>query len=102
MIKRIGLLLVAALMAAMMMAATAAPAFAGNSIQQQCPGEKVKTEDGFACPTVNTNPGTDNENAATPQETTTTSSPGGGGGSGGEKIKKEDRVVGCGGANTSC
>ena len=36
MIKRIGLLLVAALMAAMMMVATAAPAFAASPLAEQC------------------------------------------------------------------
>jgi len=101
--KRILMMLALAAFLVAALSVSALSAFAaGNSIQQQCPGEKIKTENGFACPTENTNPGTDNPQAATPQQTTITSEPGGGGGQGGEKIDKEDRVVGCGKNNTSC
>ena len=93
--------LAAFLVAALSVSALSAFA-AGNSIEQQCPGEKIKTDEGFACPTTNKNPGTDNPKAATPEEETITSGPGGGGGQGGEKIDKEDRVVGCGGRGPSC
>jgi ABC-type glycerol-3-phosphate transport system substrate-binding protein len=99
--------LAAFLVAALSVSALSAFA-AGNSLEQQCPGEKEKQEGGgFACPTENTNPGgatnpTAVEQQATPEEETVTSSPGGGGGQNGEKIAKEDRVVGCGGANRSC
>jgi hypothetical protein len=75
-IKRIGLLVVAALMAAMMMVATAAPVFAASAAERACEaegGEFTRVGPGqYECVIVteeDVNPGNpQSDNAATPQE----------------------------------
>jgi len=95
--------MVAALMAAMMMVATAAPAFAG-SLQQECKGEVINLGGGAKkCPDTFSSPGKpESDKAATPKKDTLSSDPGAGGGKDDVKFDKDSKVVGCGKANTSC
>ena len=101
MIKRISLLLVVALVAAMMVVATSAPAFAA-SLKQTCEasgGDWQKTGSGeFTCVKAE-NPGTDNPQAATPKADTTTQT---GNGGGGGEARNTTSSNGCGQNNTTC
>ena len=90
MIKRISLLITAALMGAMMMVATAAPAFASPASDacQTQGGDYQKTGPGqFTCvlPPQDTNPGNPtSDNAATPKHVQKSDTQTGSGGGGGE------------------
>ena len=104
MIKRISLLITAALMAAMMMVATAAPAFAASPAEEACDaqqGEFVKTGPGeFTCilPPVDTNPGNpQSDNFATPKHEQTSKTQTGSGGGGGEARSEQTCVYNNGG-----
>ena len=85
MIKRISLLLAVAMMAAMMMVATSAPAFAASAAERACEGTWVDTQGGGFCDTSTEESGpttgTGNDPQTT-QDTNTTSRHGRGVGSG--------------------
>ena len=79
---------------AVLVVALAAPAVFAASLKQSCEGEWVKLGGGeFQCVSYS-NPGTDNPNAATPQEDQTTQT--GNGGGGGEARNASSEVVGIG------